>query len=587
MQITNRIHFRNVRGDIFGGITATVIALPMALAFGVASGAGPAAGLWGAVLVGFFAALFGGTPTLISEPTGPMTVVMTAIVTKMTASDPENGLAMAFTVVMLAGIFQIIFGVLKLGKYITLMPYTVISGFMSGIGLILVILQFGPLLGASNPKGGVVAALKNAPDVLTHISSHMGEVTLGLLTVAVLFLMPAQLKKYVPPQLVALIGCTVLSLVFFSGGGIKTIPEFSTGLPTLVMPTFTLEQVNTMIIDGLVLGMLGCIDALLTAVIADSLTQTQHNSDKELIGQGLGNLVSGLCGGLPGAGATMGTVVNIQAGGTTALSGLTRAFILLIVVLWAAPLTQSIPLAVLAGIAFKVGIDIIDWKFLKRAHNLSWKAAAIMYGVMLLTVFYDLIIAVGIGIFVANILTIQRLADIQADRVKAVDSHDDDALATQEARHLMREANGRILLLDLAGPMSFGAAKAITQRQSIVENYEMLIIDLTHVPLLGVTATLAIEKMVEDAYAKNLKVFIVGGEGKVKERLRKFDILDRVPQQNRVQTRVAALQLAVAQLKGYTLEQIQQEMGMDSSYVSTANDTDATNQTSSSDRNLK
>ncbi|MEA5537214.1 SulP family inorganic anion transporter [Crocosphaera sp. XPORK-15E] len=587
MQITNRIHFRNVRGDIFGGITATVIALPMALAFGVASGAGPAAGLWGAVLVGFFAALFGGTPTLISEPTGPMTVVMTAIVTKMTADNPENGLAMAFTVVMLAGIFQIIFGFLKLGKYITLMPYTVISGFMSGIGLILVILQFGPLLGASNPKGGVVAALKNAPDVLTQISSHMGEVTLGLLTVAVLFLMPAQLKKYVPPQLVALIGCTVLSLVFFSGGGIKTIPEFSTGLPTLVMPTFTLEQVNTMIVDGLVLGMLGCIDALLTAVIADSLTQTQHNSDKELIGQGLGNLVSGLCGGLPGAGATMGTVVNIQAGGTTALSGLTRAFILLIVVLWAAPLTQSIPLAVLAGIAFKVGIDIIDWKFLKRAHNLSWKAAAIMYGVMLLTVFYDLIIAVGIGIFVANILTIQRLADIQADRVKAVDSHDDDALATQEARHLMREANGRILLLDLAGPMSFGAAKAITQRQSIVENYEMLIIDLTHVPLLGVTATLAIEKMVEDAYAKNLKVFIVGGEGKVKERLRKFDILDRVPQQNRVQTRVAALQLAVAQLKGYTLEQIQQEMGMDSSYVSTANDTDATNQTSSSDRNLK
>lgn len=585
MQITNRIHFRNVKGDLFGGLTAAVIALPMALAFGVASGAGPAAGLWGAVLIGFFAALFGGTPTLISEPTGPMTVVMTAVVTKLTADNPENGLAMAFTVVMLAGIFQIILGSLKLGKYITLMPYTVISGFMSGIGLILIILQFGPLLGATNPKGGVLPALQNAPNVLANLNINGYEAILGALTVAVLFLMPSKLKKFVPPQLVALIGCTLFSIFFFSGAGIKTIPEFRTGLPSLVMPTFTLDQVNVMILDGLVLGMLGCIDALLTAVIADSLTQTQHQSDKELIGQGLGNLVSGLCGGLPGAGATMGTVVNIQSGGRTALSGLSRAFILLIVVLWAAPLTQSIPLAVLAGIAFKVGIDIIDWKFLKRAHKLSWKAAAIMYAVMLLTVFYDLIIAVGLGVFVANILTIQRLADIQADRVKAIDTHDDDTLANQEVKHLMKEANGRIMLLDLSGPMSFGAAKAITQRQAIIDNYEMLIIDLTHVPMLGVTATLALEKTIDDAYAKSLEIFIVGGEGKVKERLQKFNILERVPAHHRVSTRVAALQLAVARLKGYTLEQIKQEMALSENHL--AQDTESGVDATYSDRSSR
>ncbi len=583
MQITNRIHFRNVRGDIFGGITATVIALPMALAFGVASGAGPAAGLWGAVLVGFFAALFGGTPTLISEPTGPMTVVMTAVITKMTADNPENGLAMAFTVVMLAGIFQIILGLLKLGKYITLMPYNVISGFMSGIGVILIILQFGPLLGTTNPKGGVIAALRNALMVLSNLNINMGEAVLGILTVAVLFLMPSKLKKYVPPQLVALIGCTILSLIFFSGGGIKTIPEFSAGLPQLVMPTFTLEQVNIMIIDGLVLGMLGCIDALLTAVIADSLTQTEHKSDKELIGQGIGNLVSGLCGGLPGAGATMGTVVNIQAGGRTALSGLSRAFILLIVVLWAAPLTQSIPLAVLAGIAFKVGIDIIDWKFLKRAHYLSWIAAAIMYVVMLLNVFYDLITAVALGLFVANVLTIQKLANIQADRVKAIDTPHDDSLSCDLAKHLMHEAQGNIMLLDLSGPMSFGAAKAITQRQAILDNYKILVIDLTHVPLLGVTATLALEKTIDDAYAKSLEVYIVGGEGKIAERLRKFNILERVPHRNLVKTRVAALQLAVAQLKGYTIEQIEQEMDMNSGTVSKDN-AQASNDVSYGDR---
>ena len=555
----------------------------MALAFGVASGAGPAAGLWGAVLIGFFAALFGGTPTLISEPTGPMTVVMTAVITKLTADNPENGLAMAFTVVMTAGVFQIILGALKLGKYITLMPYTVISGFMSGIGLILITLQFGPLLGTANPKGGVIAALQNAPTVLSNLSPNIGEVILGLLAVAVLFLMPSKLKKVVPPQLVALIGCTLISVFFFGNAEIKTIPEFSAGLPSLVMPTFTVDQVQIMIVDGLVLGMLGCIDALLTAVIADSLTQTQHNSDKELIGQGIGNLVSGLCGGLPGAGATMGTVVNIQAGGRTAVSGLSRAFILLVVVLWAAPLTQNIPLAVLAGIAFKVGIDIIDWKFLQRAHKLSWKAAAIMYGVMLLTVFYDLITAVGLGVFVANILTIQKLANIQADRVKAIDTHEDDRLANQEARHLMKEANGRILLLDLGGPMSFGASKAITQRQNILDNYEMLVIDLTHVPLLGVTATLALEKTIDDAYAKGLEVYIVGGEGKLKERLQKFDILDRVPHKNRVQTRVAALQLAVASINGNTMEQIQKGMGINGSHFP-EDDNNPSNGVTSGDR---
>jgi SulP family sulfate permease len=535
MQITNRIHFRNLQGDIFGGVTAAVIALPMALAFGVASGAGAAAGLWGAVLIGFFAALFGGTPTLISEPTGPMTVVFTAVVASFMASDPENGMAMAFTVVMLAGIFQIVFGVLKLGKYITLMPYTVISGFMSGIGIILIILQIGPFLGQANPKGGVLGTLQNLPNLIANINPV--ETLLGALTIAIIFFMPQKLKKLIPPQLIALIAGTLISLLLFSNVEIRRIGEIPMGLPAINLPTFSLEQINRMLIDGLVLGMLGCIDSLLTSVIADSLTQTQHDSDKELIGQGIGNFVSGLCGGLPGAGATMGTVVNIQAGGRTAVSGLTRALILLVIVLVAAPLTQSIPMAVLAGIALKVGIDIIDWKFLKRAHKLSIKAAAIMYGVVLLTVFYDLIIAVGVGVFVANMLTIKRLADIQAEQVKAVDTHNDEVLVNEEVKQLMKQANGRILLLDLGGPMSFGAAKAITQRQTILDNYQAIIIDLSKVPLLGVTATLALEKMIDTAYNKSIDVYIVGGEDKVTNRLQRFNILDRLPQQNRVATR--------------------------------------------------
>ncbi|HSM81911.1 MAG TPA: SulP family inorganic anion transporter [Nodosilinea sp.] len=539
MGITNRIHFRDLRGDIFGGVTAAVIALPMALAFGVASGAGAASGLYGAVIVGFFAALFGGTPTLISEPTGPMTVVFTAVIAQLIASDPENGMAMAFTVAMLAGLFQIVFGLLKLGRYITLMPYTVISGFMSGIGIILIILQLGPFLGHATPKGGVVGTLTSLPAMVSTLNPP--EVALGAFTLAVLFLMPKRFKRWVPPQLLVLVAGTLLALLLFPTAGLRLIGEIPTGLPALQLPTFRPEQFQTMLVNGLVLGMLGCIDALLTAMIADSITRTQHDSNKELVGQGIGNLMSGLFGGMPGAGATMGTVVNIQAGGKTALSGLVRAAILLVVVLWAAPLTKTIPLAVLAGIAVKVGFDILDWSFLKRAHHVSWKGTAIMYGVMFLTVFVDLIVAVGVGVFIANILTIERLSKLQSDQVKTITDFDDDLTLTPEEQGLMDRAKGRILVFHLSGPMIFGVARAISQEHTAMADHDVLILDLQDVPHLGVTAALAIESTVKDARDAGRQVFLVGARGKTLQRLEKLGVLQSVPTAHRLDTRTEAL----------------------------------------------
>ncbi|MGQ9830757.1 MAG: SulP family inorganic anion transporter, partial [Thermochromatium sp.] len=385
MRLFNEIRFDNLRGDLFGGVTAAVVALPMALAFGVASGAGPAAGLYGAVLVGLFAALFGSTPTLISEPTGPMTVVMTAVIATLMAANPEQGLAMAFTVVMMAGVFQIILGLLRFGQYVTLMPYTVVSGFMTGIGLILIILQIGPFLGQATPAGGVMGTLRALPELVAQID--LAEAGLALMTLVLILFFPKRLRNSLPPQLLALVLGTLISLLVLDGSDLRRIGEIPTGLPTLQMPVFSAEQWRLMLVDALVLAVLGCIDALLTSVIAESLTRKEHDPNKELIGQGLGNLASGLCGGIAGAGATMGTVVNIQSGARSALSGITRALILLVVVLWAAGLTAQIPLAVLAGIAFKVGLDIIDWSFLKRAHRVSLRAAMIMYGVIALTVF--------------------------------------------------------------------------------------------------------------------------------------------------------------------------------------------------------
>ncbi|MEB3274315.1 MAG: SulP family inorganic anion transporter [Prochlorothrix sp.] len=550
MQITNVINFSNVKGDVFGGLTAAVIALPMALAFGVASGAGPEAGLYGAVLVGLFAAIFGGTPTLISEPTGPMTVIMTSVVASMIARypveefGPDYGLSLAFGVVILAGVFQIIFGALRLGSYVTLMPYTVISGFMSGIGIILVVLQSAPFLGQATPKGGVIGVLQAAPDLIQNL--NLAETSLGLITIAILFFTPRQWKRVLPPQLLALVAGTLLSLVLFPEVDLRRIGQISAGLPTLHIPTFPLPDLQLMVVDAAVLGMLGCIDALLTSVVADSLTRTEHNSNKELIGQGIGNVVSGFFGGLPGAGATMGTVVNIQTGGRTALSGITRAVILLVVVVWAAPLTQSIPMAVLAGIALKVGIDIIDWEFLKRAHKISIKAALIMYGVIALTVLVDLMVAVGVGVFIANVLTIDRLSKLRSKDVKAITDADDAIILTEEEKDLLKTVRGQVLLFHLSGPMIFGVAKAISREHNLVNNYKVLIFDLTDVPLLGVTSSLAIENAIEEALDNGRTVFVVGASGKTFKRLQDLGLLDRLePQQFQV-TRTEALKQSVS-----------------------------------------
>ena len=304
-------------------------------------------------------------------------------------------------------------------------------------------------------------------------------------------------------------------------------------------------------VDAGVLGILGSIDALLTSVVADSLTRTEHDSNKELIGQGIGNIMSGLFGGLPGAGATMGTVVNIKAGGRTALSGLSRALILLVVVLFASRLTQNIPLAVLAGIIIKVGIDIVDWGFLKRAHHISRKSAAIMYGVIFLTVFVDLVVAVGVGIFVANIMTIDKLSQLRSDKgVTAITDNDDTISLSAEEKALLEQGNDRILLFSLSGPMIFGVAKAISRQRDAVQNCKALVLDLSEVPHLGVTTSLSIENAIQEAVDGDRTVYIVGAKGQTYKRLTKLGLLKIVPAEQFLENRTEALRQAVAIVTG-------------------------------------
>lgn len=534
----------SLKGDMFGGVTTAIISLPLALAFGVASGAGAEAGLWGAIMVGLFAALFGGSSSLISEPTGPMTVIMTAVMTSMVAKYPETGMAMTFTVVMMAGAFQILLGTLKLGKYVTLMPYSVISGFMSGIGVILIILQLSPLLGHAAPSGGVMGTLSALPDTLAHLK--ISELFLGALTLGILFGFPAKYRKYVPAQLVALVAVTLLSVIIFDTDSIRRIGEIPAGLPSLVIPTISSEQFTTMVIDALVLGTLGCIDTLLTAVIGDSLTRKEHDSDKELRGQGIANMISGLFGALPGAGATMGTVTNIQVGARSPLSGVIRALVLALVVLVAGGLTEPIPMAVLAGIAMYVGFNILDWSFIQRAHKVSYAGMGVMYGVMLLTVFVDLIIAVGLGVFISNILIIERLSREQARQVKAISDGDDedDIPLTDSERQLLDSANGKVLFFYLSGPMIFSVSKAISRQHSSISDYEAMILDLTDVPMIDVTVGLALENAIKDALDAQCEVYLLCPNENTRQQLEKFHVLDLVPESNTYRFRYEALTAA-------------------------------------------
>ncbi|MEM6611950.1 MAG: SulP family inorganic anion transporter [Cyanobacteria bacterium P01_C01_bin.72] len=545
MQLVNRLQFNNLRGDLFGGLTAAIVALPLALAFGVASGAGAIAGLYGAIFTGFFAALFGGTPSQVTGPTGPMTVVMATVFTKLIAENPESGMAMAFTAVMLSGVFQILFGILRLGQFITLMPYTVVSGFMSGIGVIIVVLQIAPLLGQT-PQSSVIDALQQLPEALANPDPVAAG--LGVLTLAIVFGWSGKLAKIVPSPLLALIVCTSLSVLIFPNSDIARIGDIPQGFPQLQLPRLNVNQIRDIVSYALMLATLGAIDSLLTSLVADNITRTRHDSEQELIGQGIGNVLSGLFGGLPGAGATMRTVINVQAGGKTPLSGMFHALILLCIVLWAGETTAQIPNAVLAGILIQVGSKIIDWSFLWRICQVSIRASVVTYGVLLLTVFVDLVTAVVVGAFVANILTIHRLTSIQVDQVRAISSTDDELTTelTPYECQLLRQAQerGKVILIHMSGPMSYGAARTIAFHMG--QNFDVLILDLTNVPLVGVTAAMTIEAEIKAAHRQRQgKIFIVGANGQVKERLQKFRVQDTLPAGNFMPSCDSALSMAL------------------------------------------
>ena len=531
--------FSNFRVDLFGGLTAGVVALPLALAFGEQTELGAIAGLYGAIAVGILAAIFGGTNTQISGPTAPMTVVSALVIAQAIsyAGSLEAAIPMIIATFILAGVIEMLFGVMRLGKFIKYMPYPVVSGFMSGIGIIIIITQLFPFFGIEAPAGGplgTVSAIHKIPEMV-----NLWSVAIAVGTIAVIYLLPRITKK-IPASLFALIVVSGVSFLLLPEGSVLRINSkgaIPTGLPELQLGFWAVfSKFDHMIVImqyAVTLAALGAIDSLLTSVVADNMTKTRHDSNKELIGQGIGNAVAGLFGGLPGAGATMRTVININTGGKTKLSGVLAGLFLLAVLLGIGPMVGHIPNAVLAGILITVGIGIIDYKGLRHLRTVPRADAAVMLIVMFLTVWVDLLVAVGAGMVLSAVLFMKKTSDLIDERT-----------TTASLREFVREQSwkdegdivdrfgDRLYIKHLDGPLFFGFVSRFSEMISALPKIEVVIIRMDKVPYVDQSGLYAMEDAVTDLQKRGITVVFTDVHGQPLDMLRRIKLIPNlVPQE--------------------------------------------------------
>ena len=542
MHAPARYDLHTFRGDIFGGLTSAVVALPVALAFGVASGLGAAAGMYGVIAVGFFASVFGGTRSQISGPTAPMTVAMAVIVTTHASTLGE-----AFAIVVLAGLLQVALGTLRIGRFVVYTPQVVVSGFMSGIGIIIMLIQALPFIGAPAPSGGAPGAIRALSASLDSINFEA--LALGAVTLALAVLWPRRLSRYIPPVLVALVAGTLLGVLWLNH--VPIIGDIPRGLPGIQMTLPSLGFVLGALQPALILALLGSVDSLLTSLVADSLTGQRHGPNRELVGQGIGNIAAGVFGGLPGAGATMGTVTNIRAGGTTRVSGALRAILVLGLLLGLGRYVEPIPHAVLAGILMKVGWDIVDWRLLTRIHRIRRAHLVVMLVTLSLTVFVDLVTAVAIGLIVAGMAHAQEMERMELDSVVSVPLLDSAFFAEHpEMLAAADEYAARSGLVSLKGSFTVASAhKLVGVIGGDIAEHELVIFDFSGATFVDDSAAMLVEQLIGAAERSRTEVIVMGLKGRVAETLNGLDILRRVPEDHVVGTLDEARDIAISLLR--------------------------------------
>lgn len=509
----------SLKEDLMGGLLAAIIGLPMGLAFGVQSGLGPEAGIYTAIILAFLASIFGGTKTLITDPTGPMTVVAATVVSMglAQAGDIEHAWPLIVGTFVLAGVFELIFGILDFGKYVKFMPYPVLSGFMAGIGVIIISVQLFPLMGHASPKG-FLNIISNIGEPMMNL--NLQALFLGVLTIAIVYLLPMLTKK-VPSILAALIIGTLVSVGF--NMQVPMIGEIPRQLPAFhfgELLDLKWADLDYILIPAIMLGGLGVIDSLLTSVVADNLTKTKHNSRWTVIGQGIGNIITGLFGGIPGAGATMGTVTNIKSGAQTQVSGMMKAIFLLIIVVGVADYVQYIPMSVLAGILITIGVGIIDYKGVKMLFKVPKQDAFVWAIVLLVTLFDNLLDAVGIGFAISAVLFIGKMTKNMTES--------QDACSLQEiakAEGLPKELVDKIYVKSLEGPLFFGFADRFRNHCETIEDVIAVILKMEMVPFLDQSGIVTLESVIQDWHSRGIQVYLSGANKQVLESLKKVGVV--------------------------------------------------------------
>ena len=528
--------FQTFRGDLFGGVTSAIVALPVALAFGVASGLGAAAGIYGAIAVGFFASVFGGTRSQISGPTPSMTVAMAVIVTSHATTLGE-----ALTVVVMSGILQVLLGVSRLGRYVAYTPYVVISGFMSGIGIIIILIQLLPFLGAPTSPHGPMGALSVLPDALADV--NVSAVIIATVSLAIGALWPRRLARLLPSPLASLLAGTLLGVLWLTDAPV--IGQIPLGLPELQFTFPSVDFLVSAVEPAIILALLGSVDSLLTSLIADSLTGTQHKPNRELVGQGIGNMVAGLFGGLPGAGATMGTVTNIRAGGSTPMSGVLRSVLLVMLLLGLARYVAPIPHAALAGILVKIGWDVIDWRFLTLVHRIRREHLLVMLLTLGLTVFVDLVTAVAIGLIAAGMTHAQQLETLELDSVISVPLLDRTFFSEYQDMTTTDPYSARVGLVALRGSFTVASSRKLVEViGEDIKDHEVVIFDFSETTYLDDSAAMVVETLMQVAVEKNTEFVVMGLSDDIEDILRILNILRQVPDGHLVGTLDEARQAA-------------------------------------------
>ncbi|MYD96317.1 MAG: SulP family inorganic anion transporter [Gammaproteobacteria bacterium] len=532
---TVNYNFRTLKGDLLGGITATVVVLPAALAFGLASGLGAAAGLYGSIAVGLFAALFGGTRSQISGATGPMTVAMAVIVTSHASTLGE-----ALIVVVMGGLLQVLLGLSKLGRFVAYTPHVVVSGFMSGIGIIIVLIQILPFFGLP-AAGGPVDSIHALPSVIDNINPSA--LAIAAITLAIALAWPHRLSAYLPATVLALVVGTLVRAIWLTdapviGALTISLPELHFELPSA---DFLIDAVE----PALILALLASVDSLLTSLTADSVTGNRHDPNKELVGQGLGNMAAGLVGGLPGGGNTLGTLTNVRAGGTTRVSGVIYAGLLLAIVLVLGGYLQFIPHAVLAGIVIKIALDIVDWRMLSRLHRLRSEHLVVLLTTLSLTVFVDLVTAVVVGLIAAGMAHARQLERLELDSVVSVPLLDSQFLPEGSQTDSYAARAG---LLALKGSFTVASSQRLVAAITPdIREHDVLIFDFSNTTYVDDSAAMVIEHLMDVAREEETEFIVQGMSAKVERTFRTLNVLRGVPEARIVDTADEAREL-VAEL---------------------------------------